>query len=94
MSEVLLLLSLYIFMAWTGTNLLLHNTNYNTLLFALCWITEKWNLNFPGSSEFSLLQSMRTDSGNQELSPWRWGLKMCGAKPPIHSPHMPSWHDN
>jgi hypothetical protein len=77
MSGIVLLLSLYTFMTWTGTNLLLLNINYNTVLFTVCWITEHWDLNFTGSRGFSLLQNMRTDSGDRRVSTWRveMGLK-------------------
>ena len=80
MSEILLLLVLYTSMAWTGTNLLLLNINYNTVLFTVCWITEQWDLIFTGSREFSLLQNMQTHSRDWGLSPWRveMGLKWEG----------------
>jgi len=60
MSGIVLLLSLYTFMAWTGTNLLLLDINYNTVLFTVCWITEQWDWIYTGSRGFSLLQNMQT----------------------------------
>lgn len=82
MSGILLLLYLYIFMAWTGRNLLLLNINYNSVVFWVCWVTEQWDLTFTGSRGFSLLQNIQTDSGNWELSPWRveMGLKWEGCE--------------
>ena len=82
MSGILLLLSLCTFMAWTGTNLLFLNTNYNSVLFTVCWITEQWDLIFTASRGFSLLQNMQTDSGDWELSPQRveMGLEWEGCE--------------
>jgi len=68
------MLFLYTFMAWTGTNLLFLNINYNTVTFTVCWITEQWDLIFTGIRGFFLLQNMQTlGMGGSLPAGWKWG---------------------